>query len=316
MRIGRGSHTYEWVDGWAKIPDTESARTGWAHHGIVVSENGGVISFHQADPKVLVFDMDGNLERSWDADVENAHGMHIVKEGGDEFLWLADNTTGKVVKATLEGETVLSLERPNLAVYKEGKYAPTGVSVNQTQHGGNGDVWVADGYGESYVHRYDRDGVYMGSINGEEGDAGAFDCPHGIWVDTRREEAELYVADRANGRIQVYDLDGGFKRTFGRGPGKDYLHSPSGFATIGDHLIVAELRGSRVTVLDLDDNPVAYLGENTGAFLMIEDWPNVSKEHVESGLFNSPHGLAADVDGNLYVAEWMVGGRISKLEKA
>ena len=59
MQIGSGPYTDEWVDGWAKIPDTESARTGWAHHGVVVSEAGNVMAFHQADPTVLVFDMEG-----------------------------------------------------------------------------------------------------------------------------------------------------------------------------------------------------------------------------------------------------------------
>ncbi len=46
MYTGSGDHTYDWIDGWAKIPNSESARSGWAHHGIVVSETGSVITFH------------------------------------------------------------------------------------------------------------------------------------------------------------------------------------------------------------------------------------------------------------------------------
>ena len=116
MRIGTGQQTYEWIEKWAKIPDSESARTGWAHHGIAVSEGGGIVSFHQADPTVLVFDSEGNLESSWNGTVENAHGMGIVKEGNAEYLWLADNTTGKVVKTTLGGELVMNIERPDIEV--------------------------------------------------------------------------------------------------------------------------------------------------------------------------------------------------------
>jgi len=315
MLVGRGDHTYEWSEKWAQIPDSESARTGWAHHGIAISETGKVIAFHQADPTVLVFDEEGNLERAWNGTVENAHGMHIVKEGTTEYLWLADNTTGKVVKTTLDGEMVMSIGMPDIEVYREGKYSPTGVAVNAEQDGGNGDIYVTDGYGSSYIHRYRKNGEYVSSINGEEGEAGRFATPHGVWVDTRKPEKELYVADRSNGRIQVYDLEGNYRRVLGRAPGADWLHSPSGFAQSGDFLIAAELRGSRVTVLDLEDNLVTYLGENSGAFKLAKDWPNVSHDTLEQGKFSSPHGLAADAAGNIYVAEWLIGGRINKLSR-
>jgi len=336
MRVGSGDSTYEWVEHWAKIPDTESARSGWAHHGVAISESGHVIALHQEDATVLVFDGDGNLERSWPSGLIEAHGITLVKEGDTEYLWIADNgrkrlarngyeypagsggrVSGQVVKMTLDGRTVARLERPDLAVYRDGDYMPTWVAVNQERHGGNGDVWVADGYGASYVHRYDKSGSYIGSINGEEGDAGAFSCPHAIFVDTRKGEPELYVADRANGRVQVYDLEGSYKRAFG----SDFLTSPSGFDSHGELLIIAELR-ARLAVLDRDDRLVTNLGAN----LEVCDgdgWPNVKNEQGESvrpplleeGKFNSPHGMAVDPDGNIYVAEWLIGGRFTKLAK-
>ena len=315
MRIGSGEHTYEWLEKWAKIPDTESARAGWAHHGIVTSETGNVISFHQADPTVLTFDPEGNLVSSWNGTVDNAHGMTIVKEGSSEYLWLADNTTGKVVKTTLDGELVMSVERPDIEVYREGRYSPTGVAVSEERHGGSGDLYVTDGYGSSYIHRYDSQGNYISSINGEEGEAGRFATPHGIWIDTRKPERELYIADRSNGRIVVYDLVGNYKRNFGRQPGQDWLHSPSGFAQHGDLLLTPELRGGRITVLDIEDELVCYLGENSGAFKLLEGWPNVPHETLMEGKCNSPHGLATDSDGNIYSAEWLIGGRINKLAK-
>ncbi len=80
-------------------------------------------------------------------------------------------------------------------------------------------------------------------------------------------------------------------------------------------MIVIELRGSRVTILDKDDNLLGYLGENSGAFKMLEGWPNVPHEILEPGKFNSPHGIAVDPDGNIYIAEWLIGGRINKLVK-
>ena len=326
MRIGSGKTEYEWIDGWAKIPNTESAKTGWAHHGVVVSETEEIIAFHQADRTFLAFDTDGNLKRSWPSDLTEAHGMTLVKEGETEFLWVADNgkkresglgydypttsgpVTGRVVKMTLGGETVMSLERPEISIYDSSDYMPTGAVVNEERHGGNGDIWVSDGYGQWYVHHYDKTGNYLGSINGEEG-AGRFSLPHGICIDTRKDEPELYVTDQSNNRIQVYDMDGRFKRVFGT----DILRLPGGYLTVGDLMFVIDLRG-RITVLDTDDKLVAQLGDYDQVW-KLEGWPNIPANLVEPGKFIGPHGIAADRNGNLYVAEWLIGGRMTKLVK-
>jgi DNA-binding beta-propeller fold protein YncE len=332
MRIGKGRHTYEWIDNWAKVPDSESARGGWSHHGVVVSETGEIITYHQDEPNVLIFDEDGNLKRSWRTGLLDAHGMTIVKEGDTEYLWLADPgrkrrpamgykypvgvvPSGQVIKTTMDGQVVMRLEVPDIPVYADADYLPTWVAVNEERHGGNGDVWVADGYGESHVHRYDKSGGYIGTINGTEGETGAFSCPHAIIFDTRKSEPELYIADRSNGRVQVYDAEGNFKRAFG----SDFLTSPSGFAIDSDRMVIAELR-ARLTITDINDRLVAYLGANEEV-AKVDGWPNNLDEQgqlirtrlLESGKFNSPHGMAVDGNGNIYVAEWLIGGRHTKL---
>ena len=333
MQIGSGANTYEWQDSWAGIPDTESARTSWAHHGVAVTESGQIITYHPGDQTMMVFDEKGELVRSWQVNLSDAHGITLVNEGGTELLWIADNgrkrqhslgyeypdgeTRGQVLKMDLEGKVLASLQRPDLDVYREGMYSPTWVAVNEERHGGNGDVWVADGYGQSYVHRYGKAGNYIASINGEEGGAGRFNCPHAIFIDRRGPDPELYVADRANGRVQVYDLEGNYQRVFGG----DFLTTPSGFATHGDLLIIAELR-ARLTLCGKNDEFVCYLGANEPV-CDVEGWPNnkdasgkiIPTSLLETGKFNSPHGLAGDGQGNLYVAEWLIGGRFIRLGK-
>ena len=322
MRIGTGDNTYDWIDNWAKIPDTPSARTGWAHHGVVVTEADEVILFHQLDPTVLVFDTQGDLLRTWDIGLTNAHSMTLVKEDGTELLWMADNyrnyanehsgrgeKSGQAIKTTLHGETLMTIQHPDIEAYRERTFAPTSVAVNEERHGGNGDIWVADGYGEQYVHRYNKSGDYISSINGEEGQAGAFGGPHALWIGARKSERELYIAEQRNGRIQVYDLEGNFKRAFGPG----FLTSPSAFTIYGDLLMVVELR-SRLAFLDRDDSHVCYVGEREGGD-GLDGWPNVPAQLLEPGKFNAPHGISVDSQGNLYVVEWMIGGRTTKLVK-
>ena len=336
MRIGTGEHTYDWNETWATMPNPESAKAGWSHHGIVVTEAGKIITLHQGTLNMMEFDPNGTVERSWELGLTEAHGITLVKEGGTEYLWIADpgrkrtpetgfqypdpdaQVTGQVVKTTLTGETTMSLEPPPLSTYRDGDYLPTWVAVNEERNGGNGDVWVADGYGQNYVHRYDKNGGYIASINGEEGPVGAFDQPHAIFVDTRKSSHELYVSDRGNDRVQVYDLEGKFKKSFG----SDFLTTPTGFAIDGDLMIIAELN-ARLTIVDLEDKPVSQLGDNH----QVADtpgWPNNHDEDgkdirtslLEPGKFNSPHGMAVDANGNIYVAEWLIGGRMVKLTKS
>ena len=317
MQIGNGKYTYEWVDNWARIPDTESGRQNGRTHGIVVTEAGRVIVFHQASPAVLVFDADGTLLDSWGDSFTGAHGMTLVKEGDQEFLWLTDQDSQAVVKVTLSGEVVMSIPRPDLPIYKDSPYHPTWVAVNEERNGGNGDIWVTDGYGAGLVHRHDKQGNYLGSINGMEGASGAFACPHGILFDSRKPSPELLISDRGNHRVQVYDGDGVYKRTFG----EDFLTSPDCFVIAGEDLIIPELFAS-VAILDSDDNLACRLGDNpsvrdaTGLPLRDElGWPQVDPSLLRAGLFNSPHHAAVDAVGNLYCVEWIVGGRITKLVK-
>jgi DNA-binding beta-propeller fold protein YncE len=309
MKIGSDGNTYEWVEDWAHIPDTPSGRENGRTHGVVVAENGNVMVFNQANPAVLIFDPNGKLIHQWGDRFAGAHGMTLVKEGDTEYLWLTDQTSREVVKTTLDGQTVLNIERPALPIYEKANYSPTWVAVNEERSGGNGDIWVTDGYGSFYIHRYDRKGRYLNSINGEEGKTGAFSCPHGIWVDTRKGEPELYIADRSNHRIQVYDVEGVYKRSFGA----EILTSPDGFITHGEYLMIPELF-ARLTILDADDKLVCHLGANEDV-VKAKGWPNLPKEQIHPGQFNSPHGMAADAQGNLYVVEWIVGGRITRLVK-
>ena len=125
------------------------------------------------------------------------------------------------------------------------------------------------------------------------------------------------MADWTEHQVQVYDLEGWFKRALG----SDFLTSPSVFVSHGGLTLASELR-ARLAVLDKDDNLFCYLGLND-AVCSVDGRPNnrnasgdlIHSALLDAGKFNSPHGMAVGAQGNGYIAEWLIGGRFIKLEK-
>ena len=185
--------------------------------------------------------------------------------------------------------------------YPDGrKYSPTAVAVDA-----RGAIWVADGYGQSLVHRY-VDGTIDLTLDG-------FDTPHSVVADGEA----LFVCDRAHGVIKEYDLDGRFRRELGRG----VVVTPTDLVVRGDELVLTDFTAARVTVLTRDGELVDHLG--AGSRSPDEDaWPNARdaggnlvRPPLEPGVLNSPHTLAVDSGGDVYVTEWLIGGRVTKLAR-
>ncbi|MEX2015286.1 MAG: twin-arginine translocation signal domain-containing protein [Candidatus Hydrogenedentales bacterium] len=301
--VGEGAHTYEWVDNWATLP--KGQQFGYTHAVVEVSD-GRIFVHNQSEDAVAIFDPDGKYMGSWGKHLASgAHGMELNVEDGREFLYLAPTGLHKCYKTTLDGEVVWEMEYPKQCpAYENGEqYVPTNIAI-----AANGDFYVADGYGLSWIHQYNKDAEYIRSWGGKGSEAGQMNCPHGIWVDTRGAAPRLVVADRANVRLQYFTLDGkhdGFVN--------DGLLYPCHFHQRNGELLIPDLHG-RVTIFDKDNKPVAQLGENPGINKR-EGYPNLPHEQREQGKFISPHGACWDHAGNILVAEWVNDGRVTKLRR-
>ncbi|WP_246320224.1 hypothetical protein [Paenibacillus qinlingensis] len=301
LYAGNTSHLYEVQSDWLQVPS--NVELGYTH-GIVTDKNDRVFIFHTGKPSVLVFESNGSFVTAWGEDFAGgAHGFYLHQESNGEFLYVTDTKQGVVVKTTLTGEKLLTIGAPDRPdIYDaERKYVPTDVAVAP-----NGDIYVSDGYGQSWVHQFTADGEYLRSWGGKGSELGQFKCPHGISIDLRRSEPEIYVADRGNHRIQVFTLDGLFIRSL-----DDDLDMPCSFFFHGEEMYIPDLH-SRVSIFDGHDRLVAHLGEDRQAKQQ-EGWPNISKSYYRSNKLSSPHGVCVDSQSNVYIAEWVIDGRITKL---
>jgi sugar lactone lactonase YvrE len=190
-------------------------------------------------------------------------------------------------------------------VWGQNRFMPT----NFAWVPGGTDFLLVDGYGAFVVHRYDKDGNWKSVFGGPGKGEGKFNTPHGLWVDTRGAEPRIVVCDRANHSLQFFDINGKYQKTV-KGFGL-----PANAETYKGLLLVPELH-ARVSILDANDKVIAQLGDDV-ARVTAKDGGGIrgDSNRWQAGKFVHPHDACFDADGNIFVAEWVATGRISKLRK-
>ena len=320
-RIGSGANTYELDPNWGKLPS--GMKYGFGCGIIADSKDRIYVTSRSKTAPVAIFDRDGKVLEVWTQDfadklgytlpqvADTAHCLYWSKEGSEEFIYWTENIStnkegakfgARVYKTDLKGKILYEIGRGVKSSDTSQPFdwtSPTDVAVAP-----NGDIYVVDGYGSQRVTRFDKNFKELRTIGGKGKEDAKFSTCHGVWVNTLKNEPEIYIADRHNDRLQVFDLELNHKRTL-----KGDVRNPCCFYQQGGKLFIPDL-ASRVTILGPDDKVIAHLGDGKEA----DGKTNKPDNKTNPALFATPHALTVDSKGSFYLVEWVDFGRARKFK--
>jgi len=262
---------------WITLPDGAdwNGATSW----VTPDGHGNVLVLVRAAPYFRLFTSDGRLLRAWGAEglFQNAHSVTFDSEG---FIWATDSANHVVYKFSPEGEILLTLGKKGEAGDNSSRDLFN--QVNHVAFAANGDIYVSDGYENSRVVHFTKDGKFVRIIGGVKGAGpGELEVPHGVAVDS---QGRILVNDSGNQRISVFGKDGRFLETWP-------FPSRGGIA------------------IDADDT--VYISDvNAGAVNIVKDGKLLESIPVDA----RAHGLGLDTDGTIYVSDSR-GRKVIKISK-
>jgi DNA-binding beta-propeller fold protein YncE len=307
MALGRNKLEYEVIEGWEQLPE------GWSFvevAGVATDSKDRVYAFNRGAHPMIVFDREGKFLDAWGEGVfTNAHGIFI---GPDDRIYCADNFDHTVRILTPDGTLLQTLgekDEPSDTGFKAWSVPVQRAAgpfnmVTNVALSAQGDLYVADGYGNARVHKFSAAGELLFSWGEPGSGPGQFKLPHAIAVDRGN---RVYVADRENSRIQIFTGEGEYITEWTQ------VHRPDDlYIDANENLFVAELGfragnmpgaavpphapHAQVSILTLDGEVQTRFG---------------GEESCAPGNFFAPHGIWADSRGDLYVSEvnYSAGGR-------
>jgi hypothetical protein len=296
------------VDGWPALPEGRT-KIGNMHGDIAVSAAGEVyVSVQDPDAGLQVFAADGRFLRNVANAPSDFHGFVIRRQADGEYLYGVRLREQTVVKMSLDGKVALTIPAsafPAALKVRNARSGQLALALTDVDVATNGDLYVTDGYASDYIHRFDRTGKYITSFGGKK-EPYRFNTLHKLAVDSRFQPGRLIACDRANGRVVHLSLNGDFIGVVA----KDLL-LPAAVVIYKDYAIVGELKG-RVTVLDKAGAVVERIGTNTDANV---GGNQIAPELWRPGIVGSPHGVAVNDHGDLFVSEFNQSGRIHRFNR-
>lgn len=299
--VGQGAFKYRVHKTWGnQDPDHIPVKDC---HEMVMDKAGRLILLtNETKNNVIIYNKSGKVLDTWGSQFPGAHGLTLVNQNGEEFLYITDHDLHQVFKTTLEGKILMTLDYPReTGVYQNAEqYKPTEVAVAP-----NGDFYVADGYGLDYIIQYDSQGNYIRHFGGKGEAEHQFKNAHGITVDTRRAVPELLITSRASHEFKRFSLDGKYLETI-KLPGC-FICRPVINGTETYFAVIASKSwfayDGFLAILDQDFKYVSAPGGSA---------PNYQEGQLQpieydGKTFLNPHDVCVDQDKNLYVPQWFSG---------
>lgn len=287
--------------GWPRVPDDIDLEEAV---GTATDSRDRVFVFHRGEPAVLIFDAHGTFLDAWGrGEFVRPHGIWIA---ADDTVYLTDDNGHAVRQYTPEGDVLRTIGPC-------GRPSETGIrdrDLRTIAHGGppfnlptnlvvasSGEMFITDGYGNARVHRFSPEGELISSW-GEPGQGpGEFFLPHGIGIDG---EDRLYVADRENNRIQIFNTDGELLAQW-----TDVVRPCEAFVARDGLVYVAEV-GMRVGMFPWMTPDRTQSGGRVSVFTrdgeLVTRWGG-GDDPASPADFYAPHDVWVDSRGTVYVAE-------------
>jgi len=300
--LGQGQKRYRLNQQWSQA-DAGRNPVKDCHEMVQDAKGRIILLTNETKNNVLIYDKSGKVLQNWGTEYPGAHGLSLFSEGGEDRLFICDNNRSQVIKTTVEGRVLLTLDYPKeTGMYtKAEEFIPTETAIAP-----NGDIYVVDGYGKDFVIQYDAKGRYIRHFGGRGTEPHHLRNAHGICIDPRKGTPQLVVTSREENAFKRFTLDGQYLGTIAM-PGA-WVCRP---VIRGQYLYAAVLQSSSmlwqqsgfVTILDENDRVVSNLGGSAPEYVdgKLQDMRQTSK------LFCYPHDVCIDNDECLYVAQWNSG---------
>lgn len=274
-------------------------------HEMVQDKLGRIILLtNETKNNVIIYDKKGKLVKTWGNEYPGAHGLTLFNENGQDCLFIADNNRHQVIKTTIDGKVLLTIDYPKEAgIYNNAsEFVPTETCIAP-----NGDIYIADGYGKDYIIHYNYKGEYIQHWGGRGNEPKHLKNAHGICYDGR---------DKHNPMLMVTSREeNAFKRFTTQGIYIDTIALPGAWVCRpvikGDYLYAAVLQSQHrqgqesgfVTILDKQNKVVSNIAGSSPTYKgqALEEMYQTLK------VFKYPHDVCIDDEENIYVAQWNSG---------
>lgn len=302
--IGQGEFRYKVQEFWGVPKNPQDYPVRDCHEMVKDKNNNLYLLTNHPKNNILIYNLNGDIIGSWTLGLDSAHGLTIASEGDKEFLYICAPYSATVLKTDLAGNVLMRLPpvwELNIGI-ADNQYFPT-----QTAIADNGDIYVADGYGSSFIFQFAKDGKYIRHFGGKGKAEQNVNNAHGICIDKRAGNPTILVSAREDCCFKRFTLEGEYLETIAL-PGayvcRPVIHKEELYAgACWSNMLFLPNTGF-VTILDKSNNVVSVPGGKPAQYIN----SHLQKLKQDQKIFQHCHDVCVDDDDNIYVCQWNANG--------